>query len=134
MSNHGLCLLNLDVPRIATQDQRTKTQSALWLYNGNCGFGLGSALPFCVRLLCRVRYLYVCVCVCRHVCVYTLTYIHTQRVQVPNIQGPWSQKPFRVWFLEPETSNIGCPDRLGYVCILVCMFVCMHTGPEQRII
>ena len=35
-----------------------------------------------------------------------------QRVQVPNI---WSQIPWRVWFLEPETSNIGYLDPLGIV-------------------
>ena len=28
------------------------------------------------------------------------------RVQVPNIQGLWFQKPFRVWLLEPKAVNI----------------------------
>ena len=37
----------------------------------------------------------------------------TQRVQVPNIKGPWSQKPLRVWYLEPDTSSIGHLDPLG---------------------
>ena len=36
-----------------------------------------------------------------------------QRVQVPKISGLWSQKPFRVWFLEPESLNIGYLDPLG---------------------
>ena len=39
----------------------------------------------------------------------------TQRVQVPNIWGLWSQKPLMVWFLEPESSNIGYFDPLGHV-------------------
>ena len=30
----------------------------------------------------------------------------TQRVQVPNIQGPWSQKPYPQWFWGPESLNI----------------------------
>ena len=37
----------------------------------------------------------------------------TQRVQVPNIQGLWSQEPLRIWLLEPETSNVGYLDPLG---------------------
>ena len=30
-----------------------------------------------------------------------------QRLQVTKILGLWSQEVLRVWFLEPETSNIG---------------------------
>ena len=37
----------------------------------------------------------------------------TQRVQVPNIQGLWAPIPLRVWFLEPETSNVGYLDPLS---------------------
>ena len=37
----------------------------------------------------------------------------TQRVQVPIIQGFWTQKPFRIWRLRPESSNIGYVDHLG---------------------
>ena len=37
----------------------------------------------------------------------------TQRVQVPNIEGRCSQKPSRVWYLEPESLNIGFLDPLG---------------------
>ena len=44
-----------------------------------------------------------------------------RRVQVPNIYGPWSQKPFRVWFLEPEASNIGYLDNWSIgACIGAC--------------
>ena len=38
----------------------------------------------------------------------------TQRVQVPNTYGVWSQNPYRAWFLQPESSNIGYLDPLGY--------------------
>ena len=38
----------------------------------------------------------------------------TQRVQVPNISELWSQIPFRVWYLGPESLNIGYLDPLGY--------------------
>ena len=37
----------------------------------------------------------------------------TQRVQVPSILGLWSKIPLRVWFLGPETLNIGYLDPLG---------------------
>ena len=36
-----------------------------------------------------------------------------QRVQVPNIEGLWSQKTLRVWYLEPESLNVGYLDPLG---------------------
>ena len=36
----------------------------------------------------------------------------TQEVQVPNVSGLWSQKPFRVWFLGPVSLNIGYLDPL----------------------
>ena len=42
--------------------------------------------------------------------------IVAQRVQVPNIYGLWSQKPFRVWFLGPESLNIGYLDPLRCRC------------------
>ena len=37
----------------------------------------------------------------------------SQRVQVPNILGLWSQKPLRVGFLGPESLNVGYLDPLG---------------------
>ena len=37
----------------------------------------------------------------------------SQRVQVPNIEGLWSQIPLRVWLLGSKTSNIGYLDPLG---------------------
>ena len=37
----------------------------------------------------------------------------SKRVQVSNIQGLWSQKPLRVWFLEPTSLNIEYLDPLG---------------------
>ena len=37
----------------------------------------------------------------------------SQRVQVPNISGLWSQIPLKVWFWGPETLNIGYLDLLG---------------------
>ena len=37
----------------------------------------------------------------------------TQRVQVPNFQGFWSQKPFRAFLGGPESLNIGYLDPLG---------------------
>ena len=45
------------------------------------------------------------------------SFCHTHRVQVqlPNIQGVWSQKPYIDLFLEPETSNTRYLDPLGYV-------------------
>ena len=36
----------------------------------------------------------------------------SQRVQVLNIEGLWSQKPLRVWFWGPENLNIGYLDPL----------------------
>ena len=38
----------------------------------------------------------------------------SQRVQVLNIGGLWSQIPLRVCVLEPESLNIGYLDPLGY--------------------
>ena len=37
----------------------------------------------------------------------------SQRVQVANIFGLWSQIPLKVWYLEPEYFNIGSLDPLG---------------------
>ena len=37
----------------------------------------------------------------------------SQRVQVPNISGLWSQKPYPQWLLGPESLNIGYLDLLG---------------------
>ena len=34
-------------------------------------------------------------------------------VQVPHIEGPWSQKPIRAWYLEPESFNNGYLDPPG---------------------
>ena len=39
-----------------------------------------------------------------------------QRGQVPNIQGLWTQIPFRAWFSGPETLNTGYLDPPGCAC------------------
>ena len=40
----------------------------------------------------------------------------SRRVQVPNIQGVWSQIPSKVWVWGPESLNIGYLDPLGLRC------------------
>ena len=37
----------------------------------------------------------------------------SQRVRVPNIQGPWSQQN-RLRFLGPESLNIGCLEPVDF--------------------
>ena len=38
----------------------------------------------------------------------------SQRVQVPIIEGLWSQRPLIIWFLEPECLKIGYLDPPGF--------------------
>ena len=44
----------------------------------------------------------------------------SQRVQLPNISGFWLEKPYHLeCILEPETSNIGYLDPLGFKHVLL---------------
>ena len=50
---------------------------------------------------------------------------------MPNILGLWSQIPFRVWFLGPETLNIGYLDPLGHCLSPTSPSLAGLQGPPQ---